>query len=171
MFDKIPLKINMGTYDEYGSECSQEEIIANKSPANFSLDFPTSVSYLDAIFTVNLKSGESLINKNNYLNGLNKPLNEIDENVRKDWLSKYNHNKWQHINTMKDLSSYTDQMRYNFSHSPLNYNAFPVLFSKKIQTKSMYNNTINFFSKNKKLIAGFTVGVLSGTALSRYYKS
>ena len=44
------LLTNMGAEDEYGDNFKQEEIAFNKKPFNFSLEYPTSLHYLDPIF-------------------------------------------------------------------------------------------------------------------------
>ena len=46
-FNDIPLLMNMGTGDEFGLRFSTERIVNRKKPANFMLNYPTEVIYLD----------------------------------------------------------------------------------------------------------------------------
>jgi adenosylhomocysteinase len=95
-FDKVPLLMNMGTGDEFGSRFSIERIMNRKKPANFMLDYPTEVIYLDPIFALFLKAGKELLLNRALKNGLNPIAQEIDQAVLQDWITQQGHAVWQH---------------------------------------------------------------------------
>lgn len=84
-------KINMGTPDEWGDKFSEKEILNDKKPINFSLQYPTLPMYLDGVFSCWLKIGEDLfLDKNNYKCGIiNKVPDRIDKNVISKWTCLY----------------------------------------------------------------------------------
>ena len=95
-FNNIPLLMNMGTGDEFGHHFSTERIVNRKKPANFILDYPTEVIYLDPIFTLFLKAGKELLINRALKNGLNPIAPEIDQAVLQDWITQQGHTVWQH---------------------------------------------------------------------------
>ena len=95
-FDRVALLVNMSTGDDFGSRFTQERILNGKKPANFMLDFPTMVMYLDATFTLFLKAGEELLTNPSIKNGLNTIAPEIDQTVLADWMAQHGDEIWQH---------------------------------------------------------------------------
>lgn len=95
-FDRVPFLMNMGTNDEFGSCFSTERIVNHKKPANFMLDYPTEVIYLDPIFTLFLKAGQELLINRTLKNGLNPIASEIDQAILQDWIAQQDQAIWQH---------------------------------------------------------------------------
>ncbi len=88
--------MNMGTGDEFGLHFSTERIVNRKKPANFMLDYPTEVIYLDPIFALFLKAGRELLMNRTLKNGLNSISPEIDQAVLQNWITQQGHVVWQH---------------------------------------------------------------------------
>lgn len=63
MIKKEVILINMGGDDEYGDQFSVDRVFAKKAPANFSLQWPTRLIFLDPIFAVNNLCCDYVINK------------------------------------------------------------------------------------------------------------
>ena len=95
-FNSIPFLINMVMGDEFGLHFSTERIVNRKKPANFMLDYPTDVIYLDPIFALFLKAGKELLINRALKNGLNPIAPEIDQAVLQDWITQQGHTVWQH---------------------------------------------------------------------------
>ena len=95
-FDRVPFLMNMGTGDEFGSRFSTERIVNRKKPANFMLDYPTEVIYLDPIFTLFLKAGRELLINRTLKKGINPIPQAIDQAVLQDWITQQGHIIWQH---------------------------------------------------------------------------
>ena len=95
-FDRVALLVNMSTGDDFGSHFTQERVLNGKKPANFMLDFPTMVMYLDATFTLFLKAGEELLTNPTIKNGLNTIAPEIDQTVLADWMDQHGDEIWRH---------------------------------------------------------------------------
>ena len=95
-YDPVPLLINMGTFDEFGANFSPKRIINHKKPANFMLEYPTEVIYLDPIFSLFLQGGEELLVNPTLLKGLNNISPQRDHAVLSDWLAQHDGNIWRH---------------------------------------------------------------------------
>lgn len=96
-FETVPYRINMGTPDEFGAQFTTEMVFNAKKPANFSLDFPTSVMYLDPIFKLYLKAGENLlVPQHTQQRGLQDVDKAIDTSVIRKWHTHHKENVWSH---------------------------------------------------------------------------
>lgn len=95
-FDNVALLVNMSTGDDFGSRFAADRILNGKKPANFMLDYPTEVMYLDPVFALFLKAGEELLNNKNLKPGLNTIAEEIDQSVLKDWITLHGESVWRH---------------------------------------------------------------------------
>ena len=80
-YDPVPLLINMGTLDEFGARFSPKRILNHKKPANFMLEYPTEVIYLDPIFSLFLQGGEELLVNPGLSKGLNNISHQRDHAV------------------------------------------------------------------------------------------
>lgn len=65
--------VNIGAEDEFGPHINSNEVINNKKPANFILDVPTKLKYLDATFALQNYSAVDLLNEK-LQPGINPPL-------------------------------------------------------------------------------------------------
>lgn len=61
-FKNNQLLVNVGAEDEFGPSFAETEVFNNKAPANFILQEPTRLKYLDATFALHNESIASLIN-------------------------------------------------------------------------------------------------------------
>jgi adenosylhomocysteinase len=95
-FDRVAVLANMSTKDDFGSRFAGDRVLNGKKPANFMLDTPTEVLYLDAIFTLFLKAGEELIKNKALKNGLNPIDSAIDQAVLADWIAYHGDGIWRH---------------------------------------------------------------------------
>ncbi len=95
-FDRVALLANMSTGDDFGLCFTADRILNGKKPANFVLDYPTEVMYLDAIFTLFLKAGEELLQNKNLKKGLNLIAPELEQAVLTDWLTHHGDSVWRH---------------------------------------------------------------------------
>lgn len=105
-FNKVVIKINMGTYDEFGRSFSEYEILFNKKPVNFILPYPTAVVYLDPVFKILLKSGELLLTTE-LTPGVHPIPEQLDTEVRLEWSSGIygdrHHAVWKHTTSIEKL--------------------------------------------------------------------
>lgn len=87
-FSEVEYLINMGTHDEWGLAFSYERILNQKRPYNFTLEYPTKVTYLDPIFallacaTLDLTKSK---NKNQF--NIDPPLVETQTTILKIWFN------------------------------------------------------------------------------------
>jgi len=110
-FNGVPLLINMGTSDEFGHYFSKKRIVNDKKPANFKLDFPTSVMYLDAIFRLFLEAIEQLFTDTQLHKGLNPVSSKLDRNVLSMWMREHGKNVWQHALGKQETESLLRDLR------------------------------------------------------------
>ena len=101
-YNLVPLLINMGTLDEFGARFSPQRILNHKKPANFMLEYPTEVIYLDPIFSLFLQGGEELIINPGLSKGLNNISPQRDRAVLNDWLAHHNGDIWRHRQDQKE---------------------------------------------------------------------
>jgi adenosylhomocysteinase len=85
-FEESAMLINMGTPDEYGDKFLSERILNQKKPANFMLEYPTEVKFLDPIFCILARGGVSLIEERTLRKGLNNISRTIDNQILAEWL-------------------------------------------------------------------------------------
>ncbi len=95
-FDRVSWLANMSTGDDFGSDFAADRILNHKKPANFMLDYPTEVMYLDPIFTLFLKAGEELLKNKTLKPGLNRIVSELDQAVLTHWISHHGDSVWRH---------------------------------------------------------------------------
>ncbi len=117
-FDRVALLVNMSTGDDFGSRFTQERILNGKKPANFMLDFPTMVMYLDATFTLFLKAGEELLTNPSIKNGLNTIAPEIDQTVLTDWMAQHGDEIWRHRLGRIQTEIFMQHLRQNSMQPP-----------------------------------------------------
>ncbi|MDA4844051.1 NAD-binding protein [Hoeflea poritis] len=55
------LLVNMGADDEFGDDYPPERVVANKAPLNFLLDSPTTMFFIDPIFTAHNRCCENIL--------------------------------------------------------------------------------------------------------------
>ncbi len=111
-FRNVPLLINMGTPDEWGINFSDDRIVYKKIAANFMLEYPTEVPYLDPIFSILLKSGEELRNLG-LTPGLHTISEKIDKSVLSTWMRQHGDKVWQHTKTKDTVDSLLDCIKHN----------------------------------------------------------
>ncbi len=104
-FNLVPLLINMGTFDEFGVNFSPERILNRKKPANFMLEYPTEVIYLDPIFSLFLQGGEELLINPDLSKGLNNISPQRDHAVLNDWLARHGGDIWRHRQDQKETEN------------------------------------------------------------------
>tara|TARA_R110002167_G_scaffold357811_1_gene573519 strand:- start:560 stop:2239 length:1680 start_codon:yes stop_codon:yes gene_type:complete len=78
------LLINMGASDEWGHKFKNEEVLNNKKSLNFSLEYPTSLKFLDPIFYTQLIGAKNLVNNINFLS-LENQIEIIMIWLKKNW--------------------------------------------------------------------------------------
>ena len=88
-FEQVPLLINMGTPDEFGGGFSAERVLNNKKPANFMLDRPTEIQYLDPIFDLLAEAIMELLRRLKLKAGLQAVSSKTDEAILNKWNKKY----------------------------------------------------------------------------------
>ena len=110
-FDRVALLVNMSTGNDFGSRFTQERILNGKKPANFMLDYPTEVMYLDPIFTLFLKAGEELLTNPGLKNGLNLIAPTIDQAVLTDWISHHGNEIWRHRSGQLQTEKFIQHLR------------------------------------------------------------
>lgn len=105
-FDKVAIKVNMGTYDEFGRSFNEYEVLFNKKPVNFILPDPTAVVYLDPVFKILLKSGELLLTSR-LTAGVHSIPEQLDKAVRLEWSTGADgdgqHAVWKHTTSIEKL--------------------------------------------------------------------
>ncbi len=104
-YDPVPLLINMGTFDEFGVNFSPGRILNRKKPANFMLEYPTEVIYLDPIFSLFLQGGEELLINPDLSKGLNNISARRDHAVLNDWLAHHGGDIWRHRQDQKETEN------------------------------------------------------------------
>lgn len=83
-------RINMGTPDEWGNLYDAEEILYNKKPVNFSLQYPTRPMFLDGVFSCWLLAGEYLIKDPEEKKNIIHPIpKNIDQYIIEKWTELY----------------------------------------------------------------------------------
>jgi len=92
----IPYIANMGTPDEFGKKFSDIAILNDRKLANFMLEYPTEVMYLDPIFTILLKAGDQLVTDKKLVTGLQNVATAIDTEVLGGWKSFHKETPWKH---------------------------------------------------------------------------
>lgn len=95
-FNPATWLVNMSTGDDFGVRFTEDRILNRKKPANFMLDYPTEVMYLDAIFTLFLKAGEELLINPTLKPGLNPIAAAVDQAVLADWIAQQGDSIWRH---------------------------------------------------------------------------
>jgi hypothetical protein len=95
-FDRVAILANMSTGDDFGAHFTAGRILNRKKPANFMLDYPTEVMYLEAIFTLFLKAGEELLVNKSLKKGLNAIAPELDQTILADWITHHGDGIWRH---------------------------------------------------------------------------
>lgn len=88
-FSRVAFLINMGTPDEFGNKFPVTRIVNHKKPANFMLDRPTEVRYLDPIFWIWANGGYELISNTSLSKGLNNMNKNIDRVILGKWMNKH----------------------------------------------------------------------------------
>lgn len=95
-FDRVAVLANMSTGDDFGPHFMADRILNHKKPANFMLDYPTEVMYLDAILALFLKAGEELLTHQTLKKGLNTIASAMDQAILAEWLSQHGNAVWRH---------------------------------------------------------------------------
>lgn len=80
--------INMGAYDEYGDNFSEQDVLFAKKPFNFSISEPTAMKYLDPIFYAH-NLGIELILSKKISQGYHPFPNELAKEILKKWSILY----------------------------------------------------------------------------------
>lgn len=75
---------NMGVYDEYGDQFSEDEVLHNKKPVNFILKDPTPMKYIDPEFYIHNIAALTLLQKK-LSNGVHGISSELDRNMIQRW--------------------------------------------------------------------------------------
>ncbi|MBP9726712.1 MAG: hypothetical protein KBD83_04530 [Gammaproteobacteria bacterium] len=88
-FSAVSHLINMGTPDEFGHKFLPEQILNDKKPANFMLDRPTEVRFLDPIFWIWAYGGQELLLKSSLSKGLYDISKSTDLDILAKWMEKY----------------------------------------------------------------------------------
>ncbi|XP_019853739.1 PREDICTED: uncharacterized protein LOC109583023 [Amphimedon queenslandica] len=78
--DSKAILINMGAVDEYGSDFPNEAILNNKTPLNFILDEPTSMSFIDPTLALYNECG-ALLASQSWDEGIQQPPNSIVQSL------------------------------------------------------------------------------------------
>lgn len=85
------LLANMGAADEFGENFSEDEILFNKKPLNFSLVEPTAFRYLDPIFYAH-NLGIDLILSTDLANGYHPFPPDLAQSILQNWSAIYQDN-------------------------------------------------------------------------------
>ncbi len=112
-YDAVPLLINMGTFDEFGNHFSPKRIINHKKPANFMLEYPTEIIYLDPIFSLFLQGGEELLINPALSKGLNPISSQRDRAVLSDWLAHHHGDIWRHRHDQQETNHFIQNLCRN----------------------------------------------------------
>ncbi|MCX6210977.1 MAG: adenosylhomocysteinase, partial [Bacteroidetes bacterium] len=81
---KDKILANLGVYDEFGPQFSQEEVLNQKKPVNFVLNDPTPIRYIDPEFYLHNIAALSLI-ETQYTNGVHDIPRELDKELIDEW--------------------------------------------------------------------------------------
>jgi len=109
-FEKVPLLVNMGTPDEWGNKFPEDIILNKKKPANFMLEYPTEIIYLDPIFYLLLESGKRLLTKE-FTGGLHAIPEKIDKEVLSSWMRQHKEKVWQHTKSQRKVGELLDALK------------------------------------------------------------
>ncbi len=112
-FDPFKLLINMGTSDEFGRNFATERILNQKKPANFMLNYPTEVIYLDPIFTIFLQAGKQLMTDPGLVKGLNNFSKKLDIAILGAWMERHGEDVWRHRIGQVETESLLQHLRTN----------------------------------------------------------
>lgn len=110
-FNPLSLLINMGTSDEFGCNFGTERILNQKRPANFMLNYPTEVIYLDPIFTIFLQAGKQLMTDSGLVKGLNNFSKELDTAILAAWTERHGEDAWRHRTGQMETESLLQNLR------------------------------------------------------------
>ena len=83
----------------------QRRILNHKKPANFMLEYPTEIIYLDPIFSLFLQGGEKLLINSVLSKGLNNISSQRDRAVLCDWLAQHGSEIWRHRVEQKETEN------------------------------------------------------------------
>lgn len=75
---------NLGVYDEFGPQFSEDEVLNHKKPINFVLDDPTPIRYIDPEFYLHNIAALSLLDQP-YTNGVHDISPELDKRLIDEW--------------------------------------------------------------------------------------
>ena len=117
-FDHVAVLANMSTKDDFGFRFSSKRILHGKKLANFMLDAPTEVKYLDAIFALFLMAGEELLTNPVLKNGLNTISPALDQAVLTNWFNQQGNSLWTHWSGQLKTDTFVQYLRQH-SASPL----------------------------------------------------
>jgi S-adenosylhomocysteine hydrolase len=112
-FDRVALLANMSTGDDFGPRFAVDRILNHKKPANFMLDYPTEVMYLDAIFALFLKAGEELLTHPALKKGLNVISPALDQTMLVDWMAQHGESVWRHRLGRLQTETFMQHLRQN----------------------------------------------------------
>ncbi len=118
-FDRVALLANMSTGDDFGPRFAADRILNRKKPANFILDYPTEVMYLDAIFALFLKAGEELLTNPGLKNGLNPIAPALDQTMLANWIIRQGDSVWQHRLGRLQIRTFIQYLRQNPMSPPV----------------------------------------------------
>lgn len=110
-FDSVAVLANMSTNDDFGSHFSTQRILNGKKLANFILDEPTQVKYLDPIFALFLMAGEELLTNPALKNGLNTISPSLDQAVLTNWLNQQGDSIWTHWSGQTKTETFIQYLR------------------------------------------------------------
>jgi hypothetical protein len=112
-FDRVAVLANMSTGDDFGPRFAADRILNHKKPANFMLDYPTEVMYLDAIFALFLKAGEELLTHPALKKGLNVINPTLDQAMLADWMAQHGESVWRHRLGRLQTETFMQHLRQN----------------------------------------------------------
>lgn len=75
---------NMGVYDEFGVNFSEQAVLNQKKPVNFVLNDPTPMQYIDPEFYIHNKAVFDLL-KNKLSPGVHRVQDEVDQDIISRW--------------------------------------------------------------------------------------
>ncbi|MCX7090628.1 MAG: adenosylhomocysteinase [Legionellales bacterium] len=81
---KDKMLANLGVYDEFGPQFSQEEVLNQKKPINFVLNDPTPIRYIDPEFYLHNMAALPLISTQ-YANGIHDVAHQLDKQLIEAW--------------------------------------------------------------------------------------
>lgn len=80
---------NMGSEDEWGDKFTADEVLYNKMPINFCLDYPTQLLFLDPIFYSQIVAIDELLNNSLQPGICHVPSAKIQLNIIMRWLLRH----------------------------------------------------------------------------------